>query len=318
MNEYRIFETLFDMIPFGIYVANMETYEIVYINSIFKEKFGEQQKNKKCYELIFGNDAPCIFCNIPKLKKIIRSNTNESLVSEQFNEQDDRYYRMEERAIFWPNGALVKYTISIDISEQKEIQNSLAEAHARLVLQSNELEAKNVELQSMYEKTRNIAEKDYLTGLYNRRFFYEIGQSMVDLIVRQNMSSYMVIIDIDYFKKINDKYGHTVGDDALRSLASILKHSFRKSDLVGRVGGEEFAFILTDLSEEKAIDLLETFRKNVEKNALIVDENTSVSCTVSIGAAAIKSDNFDECISKADQLMYQAKEQGRNRVIVQA
>ncbi|HKK68868.1 MAG TPA: GGDEF domain-containing protein, partial [Bacteroidales bacterium] len=235
MKEYRVFEMLFDMIPFGIYVTNMKTYEIVYMNSIFREKFGEPKK-RKCYELIFGGEEPCLFCKIDSLYDTIHNGESEAVISEQFNDKDDRYYRMEERAIYWPNGDIVKYTIAIDITEQKKTQNSLAEAHARLMLQSRELENKNAELLDMYQKTLDIAEKDHLTGLYNRRFFYEIGQSMLNMIARQKLEGYLVVIDIDHFKQINDTHGHIAGDKVLCSVAAIFQNSFRKSDLLGRIG----------------------------------------------------------------------------------
>ena len=315
MKEYRIFETLFDMIPFGIYVTNMKTYEIVYMNSIFREKFGKP-KGRKCYELIFGCEAPCLFCKINELNDAMQCDEHEAVVHEEFNDKDDRYYRMEERAIYWPNGDMVKYTIAIDTTGQKETQNSLAEAHARLMLQSKELENKNAELLDIYEKTRNIAEKDHLTGLYNRRFFYEIGQSMLNMIARQKLEGYLVVIDIDHFKQVNDTHGHFAGDKVLCSVAAVFQNSFRKSDLLGRIGGEEFALILSDITREHLENILETLRRKVEKTVVDLGGGQEASCTVSIGAAEIKNGALDVSLSVADQVMYEAKNQGRNRVVI--
>lgn len=315
MKEYRIFETLFDMIPFGIYVTNMKTYEIVYMNSIFRNKFGEP-KGRKCYELIFGNEEPCLFCKINALYDIMHDSESEAIVFDQFNDKDDRYYRMEERAIYWPNGDIVKYTIAIDTTAQKETQNSLAEAHARLMLQSKELENKNAELLDLYEKTRDMAEKDHLTGLYNRRFFYEIGQSMLNMIARQKLKGYLVVIDIDHFKEINDTHGHIAGDEVLCSVAAIFQNSFRKSDLLGRIGGEEFALVLSDITREHLESVLEKLRKEVENNVVDLGDRQEASCTISIGAAAIESGDISVSLYAADQTMYEAKKQGRNRVVI--
>lgn len=315
MKEYKIFETLFDMMPFGIYITDMDTYEPVYLNSVFKQKFGDPGQ-KKCYELIFGNDAPCLFCKISHLQERINSKNNQPIVHEQFNDMDDRYYRMEERAIYWHTGVPVKYTIAIDTTEQKIVQNSLAEAHANLVFQSKELESKNIQLQELYQKTKDLAERDYLTGLYNRRFFYEIGRPMLNMAVRQGVSSFLAVMDIDHFKQVNDRFGHQAGDKVLCSIADILRTSFRKSDLIGRIGGEEFALIITDVSTDNAKKLLEKFRRQVEKTRVDIGRQRSVACTISMGVASVVNDDLEHAILIADKLMYEAKNQGRNRVII--
>ena len=315
MNEYKIFETLFDMIPFGIYVANMDTYEVVYLNSIFRSKFGEDLKEKKCYELIYGFDAPCFFCTIDMLRQGAKPSSGKPFILDLFNELDDRWYRLEDRAIYWPDGSLVKYSIAIDITDQKLTQNSLSEAHARLMLQSRELEQKNALLQDMYEKAKSMAEKDYLTDLYNRRFFYEIGTKMFSSIARQNLNAYIAVLDIDWFKRVNDTYGHLSGDMVLKHFAEILKNSFRKSDLIGRIGGEEFAIILVDLEAEKARGLFEKLRREVQDSTVVLEDGRTINYTISIGAAKVEGVNMDLLISTADNLMYLAKKQGRNSLV---
>lgn len=316
MENSNIFSNLSNMISFGSYVVDIETYEILHLNDFFKKELGSPD-NKKCYEFIFGVNAPCYFCKNSELIKSIQEGKDAHIVFEQFNERQDTYQRIEEKAIRLPDGRLVKYTVAIDISKEKEAQNSLAKAHARLVLQSKELEEKNVLLQKMYDEAKQVAEKDYLTDLYNRRYFYQVGQNMVDITLRQGLTTFVILVDIDHFKNINDQYGHLAGDLVLKQLGQLFNKRVRQSDLIARIGGEEFGYILLDIEVEQACELLETLRKDVEANEFLTENGELIKCTVSIGATEVKYEKLENCIDLADQLMYKAKQQGRNLLIIE-
>lgn len=149
--EMRIFETLFDMLPFGVYVADVETLEIVYVNRYFKDRVLISSSNK-CYSVIYGSDNPCIFCKIGELLSEKKSPNSKTIVYDNFNEMDEKWYRVEEKCIYWPDGKLVKYSICVDITELKTVQNKLSESHAELILKNKEIERNNQYLKEILEE----------------------------------------------------------------------------------------------------------------------------------------------------------------------
>jgi len=319
MNYYEnsVFKKLFDLIPFYAYVVDMDSYEILYMNTKLMEKIGDSLGGK-CYEALYGYDKPCIFCKIGELYSKEAVESGRSVIHEEFNDVDEKWYRFEERAIYWPGDKIAKYSFAIDISSEKESQNKLAEAHANLMLQSKELESKNALLYEMYEKAKDMSEKDYLTGLYNRRYFYEIGSKLISNILRQrDIPAYFAMLDIDCFKIINDEYGHSVGDEVLKHFARMLETSFRSSDLIGRLGGEEFGIILINADYKDALRLLKGVRLKIENQTLNLEGAENIRYTISIGAVKVRKDEMNILLANADSLMYQAKSEGRNRVVIE-
>ena len=157
---------------------------------------------------------------------------------------------------------------------------------------------------------------DPMTKLYNRRYLSEITEHLLGLMRRNRSHLTMVILDIDKFKNINDTYGHQVGDDVIIMLAQTLKKSTRSSDIVCRLGGEEFLILLPETAADGGYAMAETLRREVEKLAVILDDGTALRFTISLGVAEInRSDkNFDAAMTRADAALYEAKESGRNRV----
>lgn len=159
------------------------------------------------------------------------------------------------------------------------------------------------------------AHSDYLTGLLNRRAFETIARNQTG---RQNLAG-LLLIDADHFKRVNDTYGHDQGDAALIAIADALTDSVREGDVVGRVGGEEFAVLMTSGCPESALRLAERLRTRIEHLDLINPETGKrLQLTISIGVAFMGPDtvSFDRCYSAADQALYAAKQAGRNRVEV--
>lgn len=165
-------------------------------------------------------------------------------------------------------------------------------------------------------KLNQLAVTDSLTGLKNRLDLQEI---FIDLKARhesENQSFGLAIIDIDYFKSLNDQYGHDSGDRVLQKFAQLVKKNLRENDLAFRVGGEEFCFLLPNSSKETALSTLERVRKAIEKFEFVHEEH-HMKITISIGVAEFSQDgdDFKKLYHVADERLYRAKTAGRNQVV---
>lgn len=160
-----------------------------------------------------------------------------------------------------------------------------------------------------------IANTDALTGIMNRRYFWQQTNTEIQRHSRYGHSMALLMLDIDLFKKINDTYGHPAGDKVIQSLAQILMESVRKIDLVGRLGGEEFGVLLIETSHEKVMETAQRLRKNI-MNASIEHDACVIDFTASIGVTPAKpsEDTVEILVARADRALYLAKENGRNRV----
>lgn len=168
-----------------------------------------------------------------------------------------------------------------------------------------------------HEKVAQLSITDTLTGVYNRRYLTQRLEEEFRISQRHHSPLSALIVDIDHFKRINDDFGHQVGDEALVCVASALKEHIRESDLLARFGGEEFVVILPHTSQKDALIVAEKLRQAVA--ALSIASMGDRRITISVGAATLpdlKVDHSDELLGAADRALYQAKEQGRNRVIV--
>ncbi len=174
-------------------------------------------------------------------------------------------------------------------------------------------ERKQLEL----ELTRQ-AHLDYLTGLYNRRHFMEQGEKELSRAIRYNTPLSVLMLDIDFFKNVNDTHGHQVGDIVLQELAKICRSTLRQVDIAGRLGGEEFAILLPEAEAKEALEVAERLRETVAKMDVVIPTGLPIHFTVSIGVTTLdkKNINLDILINQADKALYQAKETGRNRVCV--
>ncbi|WCG84014.1 sensor domain-containing diguanylate cyclase [Pectobacterium sp. A5351] len=153
------------------------------------------------------------------------------------------------------------------------------------------------------------AHTDPLTGLLNRRGVYE----NIELILSKSHQVAAIVIDIDHFKRVNDTYGHNIGDDVIRLLAKSIKQASRDSDLICRTGGEEFLALLPDTDMKQAVDIAERLRKKVEKMPLPIPENITISLGVTCFIPG--TEQIDSVLKIADDALYQAKHEGRNRVV---
>ncbi len=169
---------------------------------------------------------------------------------------------------------------------------------------------------SIFEKTKEIALTDPLTKAKNRRAFFDFMAQQDKVFKRYNSVFSLLMIDIDFFKNINDRFGHQAGDNVLKDLVEIIKSDLRDSDIICRYGGEEFAVLLPSIDEEAAFEIAERIRMKVEGTLLIAGSASGL--TVSIGCADCRGphiDGVDSLIFMADKALYHAKECGRNRCV---
>ncbi|MBR7776888.1 diguanylate cyclase [Undibacterium rugosum] len=177
----------------------------------------------------------------------------------------------------------------------------------------------NLQMLDLIKETLYVSNTDYLTGLYNRRYFFESGQVLLQEAAVANQSSYLAVIDIDYFKRINDQFGHDVGDLAISFLARTMQ-TFFASELVARIGGEEFVILFHRQEKNEILDVLEQFRAHIEQTpfqlpgAASANHDGRLAITVSIGCASGNGD-LHALMKVADLRLYQAKKAGRNRLV---
>ncbi len=170
---------------------------------------------------------------------------------------------------------------------------------------------------TLFEQVQRMATTDGLTGVYNHRHFQEKFNEILMRAERYNEKFSLILIDIDFFKKVNDTYGHQVGDIVLKKVAQTLQQVARKVDIVARYGGEEFAIICVNDDKRNSAKLAERIRKEIE-NLTIVFEGGKLKVTASLGVASFPEDGKDKVsiVESADRALYEAKHSGRNRVVI--
>ena len=185
---------------------------------------------------------------------------------------------------------------------------SLKEAFDRIKKLNRKLEKANKELE-------RIATYDSLSGLLNRRSMYNKIDVEIERALRLGVTLSGIMGDIDHFKNVNDNYGHKCGDEVIRGIGEMLRKGLRRYDDAGRYGGEEFFIILPNTSKSQAVGIAERFRREIEDLVFLCDER-DIRVTMSMGVAHFNSDESrEDWIMRADQAMYHAKQDGRNRVV---
>ncbi len=209
------------------------------------------------------------------------------------------------------NGALSgRAIVAHDVTERKQAENDLTDMNEILWGKIEEVESLRAQLQEQ-------AIRDPLTGLFNRRFFSETLEKETAQAVRDNSPLSFIILDIDYFKKINDTYGHKCGDFVLQTFAKFLSDNVRATDLLCRFGGEEFVILMPNASTEAAYERTEILRKQFEAMKIHFESQT-IKSSFSAGVATFPNHaaSSEAALNLADQALYQSKANGRNRVTV--
>lgn len=183
------------------------------------------------------------------------------------------------------------------------------ETHLRVRKYVNQLEILNKQLEEQ-------ASHDGLTGLFNRRYFQEASERIFSEAHRYKQDLSCIMLDLDYFKKVNDNHGHAFGDLVLKGFAKLIDSRLRKSDIAARYGGEEFILFLPNTGADGAVYLAESIREKAEKHCYS-DGTTELYVTSSIGVSSMlmgRAERPEDLMSQADEALYRAKERGRNRV----
>ena len=181
----------------------------------------------------------------------------------------------------------------------------------KLSLKLQIVEEKNYELEQ-------LVSVDYLTQLYNRRYFIQFAEKIFLMSQREKLSLSIVMIDIDYFKKINDKYGHKIGDNVLVLFALKLSNFNRKNDIVCRYGGEEFIVMLSNCNVEQAYVVAQKMARKIKEIEIKISKTEVVKVEVSMGISENREtdSSIEDMVKRADKSLYRAKEKGRNRIEV--
>jgi len=189
---------------------------------------------------------------------------------------------------------------------------------AIIIYHNRKLFRANKQLFQLQQELKEQAHRDPLTNLYNRRYFSEVAVNMISLKKREKQDIGIIMLDIDKFKLVNDTYGHGIGDDVLKDLASLLLKHTRASDIVARVGGEEFIILLPNTSLEESVSIANKLRKLIENSQIKIDDKNSLNFTISLGVTKVLENDtkIDTFLNRADEALYKAKESGRNRVCV--
>ncbi len=190
----------------------------------------------------------------------------------------------------------LNYMLRQEIKLREKIENDLRDANSKLEL---------------------LAREDPLTKLHNRRYLLELFENEFERSKRYGLVTSILMIDIDFFKKINDTYGHLIGDEVLRKMADCIRNNLRKSDISGRFGGEEFLIVLPETTIENAFIAAEKLRKSVSELQFSSGDKTfSITCSIGIAKSAEDISDITTLIGYADQALYVAKDLGRNRVVM--
>ncbi|WP_417501789.1 diguanylate cyclase [Marinobacter sp.] len=286
-------KTILDNLDAMVYVADFKTHELLYMNAFGYNILGDFQQGQKCWQVLQDADSPCSFCTNHLLLDS-SGNATGVHVWEFQNTVNKRWYQCRDQAITWTDGRLVRLEIATDITDRKNME---------LALQSAQQRAEAASLQ------------DELTQLNNRRAFFQLGGQFLKQAKRRNTPIAAIMFDLDHFKLINDTYGHEAGDAVLREVGRLLLAEVRESDIAARIGGEEFAVLLPESSQEHTMELAERLRNTLD-GLKVRYKQTMLRPTASFGVAMLSPDDdrLESLLSRADEAMYLSKADGRNRV----
>ena len=205
--------------------------------------------------------------------------------------------------------------VSSYVESETERANRAEESSSELEARIKKLQTQTTKLRQSLEAARTEAIVDPLTGISNRRAYDERFEIEYSRWKRNHEPLTLAIMDIDHFKNINDTYGHPIGDKVLKVVAGRIQQQVRESDFFGRIGGEEFAFILVNSQIEDALEKVETLRKSVEECNFRVKKK-KFQVTISVGLSSFKSrDSIESVYQRADQALVKAKQTGRNKCL---
>lgn len=282
-------------------------------SSVFRNQMKKMVENLffQVFTLSHGEEALSILEQNPDIKMIITDYNMPVMDGLELTKEVRKKYTKNQLAIF-----------VISSSENSEVSAMFLKRGANdFINKPFSKEEFSCRLNNAIEALENIdtitnmSSRDFMTGLYNRRYFFSVMEPYFTQAVNSGEEFITAMIDIDHFKKINDTYGHEIGDKAIIHLSEILRSNVQHQDIVARFGGEEFCIVLKDITVDEALETFERIRHKVSLSPLVIDSSTEISFTISIGVALTHEDTLTDTINEADANLYQAKSTGRNKIV---
>lgn len=259
-------------------------------------------------KIIYANHAFFEYLEYPNLEAFRQKH---ACICEYFERgESDEYLQSEIEGVLW-----TEYLIRYNTKEHKvkmtmRGKTSIFTVHSQKMEYQNEI--RHVVVFTDITKLNELATQDPLTHIANRFQFDKVFEHSIRLSTRYGRPLSMMLIDIDHFKLVNDRYGHLVGDEVLKQIALLLSNNIRKSDIVARWGGEEFVILLPDNELSSALTLAEALRIRIETDNFTPVEQ--VTCSIGVVQWGVE-DSPDALLKRVDEKLYEAKERGRNRVV---
>ena len=292
INKEMLLRTIVGTIPDLVWLKDSNG-RYLFCNEVFERLYGAKEAEiigKTDYDFVSPELAD-FFCSYDRKVML----TGQQSVNEEFvtfaADQQEAFLETKKNPLRDAQGNLIGILgIARDISEHKKMQ----------------------------EKLQRQAITDELTGIYNRRHFMYRAEEEVQRMRRYGGAGSLLMLDLDSFKRVNDVFGHPVGDTVLQSVTEICQQMLRCNDVFGRIGGEEFAILLMETDVEQAKLVAERVRKSIEEAVFFAKADQAITLSVSIGVTQYNSpdDTLLQLLSRADNALYAAKNGGRNRVVV--
>ncbi|MBN1566398.1 MAG: EAL domain-containing protein [Acidobacteria bacterium] len=283
------FESAFSNAPIGMALIDMDGRWLE-VNNALCRIIGHAEGELKTKALRFFMHPDDIDLDVPLLRQLLDGEISS--------------YQVEKRCLHaWGQFVWMMITVSLVRDEEGRA--------LYLIMQFQDIS----ERKELAGRLEYLADHDFLTGLYNRRHFEQELAHEVDRAARYGSPGAVLMIDVDNFKTINDTFGHMAGDDLLKGIAGLLKHRMRHTDILARVGGDEFAVLLPQTNAIQATTAADDFVKALDKQAAML-ANESIRISASVGVASFDGISAAEVLARADVAMYGAKQAGRNRFVV--
>lgn len=286
-NDVRL-QAILEQSPIGVSVSRRDNGSIIFANTRFAELIGLPR------DRIIGSSARDYYVDDQQRAKVVERLKSAGSVTNM-----EVQFRRADGSAFW-----TLFTVN---------QAAVEGVRVNLAWIYDYTERRNME-----EALRDMASKDPLTGIYNRRSFMELARQLLSRSNRYGEPMAFLVLDVDHFKQVNDTWGHAAGDDALRQVASSCAGVLREYDILGRLGGEEFIVAVPGAGGEEAAAVGERLRRAVARVAMPMESGETLRLTVSVGvcAVAVGHENIETAINRADLALYRAKRDGRDRVAV--
>ncbi|HET7775801.1 MAG TPA: sensor domain-containing diguanylate cyclase, partial [Azospira sp.] len=300
--------SLMESAPFPIVITRLSDGQVVYINRRASACFGVEQNAAR------GQSAPDYWVDLgqrAKLMEALQRNGSASDMEARLRDgKGETFWALISARTMKEDGQTVVFVSFIDITERKQTESALRKLNGQLAFRLQEIDL-------LQDKLKEQAIRDALTGLFNRRYLDETLEREVTRAQREGYPLAIAMLDLDHFKRLNDTYGHRAGDEMLRTFGQFLAHHARGDDIPCRYGGEEFVLVLPHVSQEVAMQRAEEWRAAFAEMTVNFG-HLQLKATVSIGIACYPDHGAKagKVLDAADAALYQAKEMGRNRVVL--